>query len=102
MDLAAERVDRRIESYGELVSCEAITQDAAVVGTLTVPAAALSAVVSAWIDCSHRSDGTDPTTTVGHPLLAGLSVELFGQTDMTAFKIISQSATGTVFVTYYA
>lgn len=92
---------QRVQDYGATVSSEPISQDATTASSLTVPDNVLSALVSAWGDCSFRTDGTSPTTTVGHPLLAGDSVEIFSA-DMLTFEIISQSGTVVVFVTYFS
>lgn len=101
MELAAERVARRIDAYGDTISSEAISQDAITASSLTVPPTALSALVSAAGDCRFRTDGTDPTITIGHPLNAGQNVEIFGTADLGNFAIISQSGTVDVFVTYF-
>ena len=92
----------RVDEYGSAVSSQSIpSQDATTATSLTVPASARSALVSAQGDCEFRVDGTDPTATVGHPLLAGQSFEVTGQIDMSNFAIISKSGTVGVFVTYF-
>lgn len=91
----------RVDSFGDTVSVQSIpTQDAATATSLTVPADARSAFVSVDGDCRYRTDGTDPTATIGHLLPTGAPIEVTGQADMANFAVISKSGTVAVFVTY--
>ena len=91
---------QRAGDYGLTISSQSISQDATTATALTVPANATSALVSVWGDCAFRTDGTDPTSSSGHPLLTGDNVEIFSS-DLASFKVISQSGTVVVFVTYF-
>lgn len=95
-------VSRRGSEYGVALSEESITvTSGGGVETLTVPASARAAVVSAdGADSRWRVVGT-PTSSVGHLLVDGGQVEVFGN-DLANFKIVCATATTVaVFVTYY-
>ncbi len=71
------------------------------VKTLTVPATA----THAWISCDPASptvrwtrDGTSPTTSVGHALIGGDSIEM---DNVTSLRFISTTGTATIQVSYH-
>lgn len=47
----------------------------------------------------YRYDGTSPTTSVGHQLVAGSELILLGQQNIAGFEIIAVSTNGAVFIT---
>lgn len=70
--------------------------------SLTIPAG--KRVTFALVRCStanvrYRDDGTDPTATVGEPLLAGEVLEY--DANVAAVKFIRQSADATLDISYY-
>jgi hypothetical protein len=52
-------------------------------------------------DVRFRTDGTAPTTTVGHLLYATGSMRLMHPTLLTNLKMITTAGTATVHVSYY-
>jgi len=82
-----------------------------VAGTAVAFTAAKLAVASkekairAWVtvagaDVRYRVDGTAPTAAVGHAVENGGTIEIEGQTNLERFRIIAQSGTATVTVSY--
>ncbi|MEQ1771221.1 MAG: hypothetical protein ABL879_15425 [Devosia sp.] len=68
---------------------------------LTVPLHARMALISAETqDVRWRDDDTDPTSSVGMPLTVDFPFWYTG--DLAAFKVIEQTASATLNVTYYA
>lgn len=51
--------------------------------------------------CRYRTDGTDPTTSVGHYLAQYGTVEVWTKQDMAAFRAIQGAATAKLEVTYF-
>lgn len=85
------------------VGYQQITDVSAAVG-VTVPAAAHlranAALVTAETKAIRwRDDGTDPTSTVGSPVAAGS--DFWYEGDLNALKLIEQSASAKVNVTFY-
>ena len=69
--------------------------------TLTVPSGATHAIVSVDFGANTvrwTRDGTAPTASVGHQLLAGESIEL---DNLTSLKFFSVTGTSTVQVSYH-
>lgn len=95
----------RASTYGKTVGSEYLNAiSATVADALTVPSNAEAALVSVigaepirW-----RSDGIDPTSTIGHPLAQGGHLELFSD-DMKTFRAICATGATTtdLFVTYF-
>ena len=68
-------VSARAQSFGVPISFEQVSVTTAV--GVTIPAGTISAVVSVdGADARFRSDGTSPTTTVGHLIADGQWIEL--------------------------
>lgn len=94
-------ISARGAAYGRVLSTEQISQGASTASGLTVPAAARSAFVTMGANpVRFRSDGTDPTTSVGHYVAANGNLELFGD-ELNTIKFISTTSTSNIFVTYY-
>lgn len=89
-------------SYGRVLSSESIpsvTTSTAV--ALTVPAGTKSVLVTVGSNpVRFRSDGTDPSTTVGHYIAANGNLEVFGD-EAGAIRFISATSTTSIFATYY-
>ena len=98
-------LNKRAQEYGNSLSSEylnAVTDT--VVESLTVPpltSAVLVSVVGAE-PIKYRTDGIDPTSTVGHPLSPGGYVELFFD-DIVRFRAVCGTAASNtdLFVTYF-
>jgi hypothetical protein len=65
---------------------------------LALSVRSLTSAQRAWITVEtaairYRYDGLDPSTTVGHRLAAGGTLELLGSTSITQFKMIRDGAT---------
>jgi hypothetical protein len=70
-----------------------ITDLSAVVGITSPDANTIEAQIQAEsVDVRYRTDGNDPTASVGHLLAAGDTLFLTGLADITAFKAIQTSA----------
>lgn len=68
---------------------------------LTVPTGATMALIVAETQgVRWRDDGTAPTSSVGMPLAAGVSLSYDG--DLRAIRFIQQTASATLNVSYYA
>lgn len=71
-----------------------------VVNLTTVPAQATYALISPETNgIRWRDDGTDPTAAIGMPVAAGSTLTYDG--DPTKIRIVSQSGTSTVNVSYF-
>lgn len=57
-------------------------------------------ITSETADIRYRLDGGDPTTSVGHLLIAGGTLEVEGQTNLERFSMIAVSGTASVRVSY--
>lgn len=94
----------RAQSFGRPLSSEAVAvPGSGVSSALTIPAAAKGALVSvATAQVRWRSDGSNPTSTVGHPLDVDAYAE-FGSADLVGLLFASADGAtpATVFVTYY-
>jgi hypothetical protein len=85
------RVSLGYERIGTLTTAQA----------LTVPAGAVSALIVCEAQAVRwRGDGVAPTASVGMPLAVGPHLEYSG--DLSAFKVIEQTAGGKLNVTYFA
>lgn len=94
-------LSNRASQYGETLSSQENTVDNTTAEGLTVPDAAVSALVTAGaVACRWRTDGVAPTASVGHYLAANENIEVFGA-DMDTFKIIATATTSVLFITYY-
>lgn len=95
----------RASTYGKTVGSEYLNAISDTVAeTLTVPSnteACLVSVVGAE-PIRWRTDGIDPTSTIGHPLAPGGHLELFSD-DMKTFRAIcaTGAATSALFVSYF-
>lgn len=76
---------------------------------LTVPAVdtnglsvkpTIAIIVAETAGIRWRDDGTDPTTTVGMPLAAGVTLQYDG--DLTKIRFIQQTAGAILNISYYA
>jgi hypothetical protein len=65
----------------------------------TIPDGAFIALIIAEANVEWRDDGTDPTSTVGMPLLANTHFPYNG--DLTKLKFVAQSGTAVINVSYY-
>ena len=71
-----------------------------VVGLTSPPAQATYAIIIPETNgIRWRDDGTDPTATVGMPVAAGSTLVYDG--DLSKIKIVSQTGTATVNVSYF-
>ena len=98
-------LNKRSDEYGVTKQSEFLNAISdTVVDTLTVPQGASACLVSVigGEPIKWRSDGIDPTASVGHPLAPGGHLELF-MDDMTRFRTVCGTASQTtdLFVTYY-
>lgn len=91
----------RAYDYGVAVSSESITVDATTAQGLTVPAGAVSALVTAGANpVRYRLDGVAPTASTGHYVAANGNVEVYAA-DLTSARFIATTGTSTLFVTYF-
>lgn len=91
----------RAAGFGQVLSSETLTPGTGSAVALTVPAGAKSVVITVGANAvRYRSDGTDPTTSVGHFIAANGNIEVFGN-EMNDIRLISTSSTSACFITYY-
>lgn len=70
------------------------------VQTLTVPGGATYAsIIVEGNDARWRDDGTNPTTTVGMPIYAGVPTQFSG--DLATLALIAQANTSSYNISYY-
>lgn len=94
-------VSARGASYGRVISSETLQAVTGSVVVLSPPAAARSAFVTVGANpVRFRSDGTDPTTSVGHYLAANSNLEVHSD-EMNQVKFRSTTSTSDMFVTFY-
>lgn len=97
-------VSARVGSFGLPLSSEAVNvPTSGVSSALTIPASARSGLASVTgIKVRWRSDGTNPTATVGHPIEVDGYAE-FGRADLETLLFASSdgATVGTVLITYY-
>lgn len=97
-------ITKRGASYGTTIGDQAFTVSTSVV-TLTVPTAAVSALITVGEDAIRfRTTGTDPTSTVGHKAVANAAIEVFHD-DMDSIEFILDTGAGgdsVCFVTYFS
>ena len=68
---------------------------------LTVPSGAtLALIVPETQNVRWRDDGTDPTSSIGMPIVVGASLSYDG--DLKNIRFIQQTASATLNVSYYA
>ena len=92
-------IGARAASFGVPISFEQVSVTTTV--GVTIPAGTIAAIVSVdGADARFRSDGTSPTTTVGHKIADGQWIEL-GAADLVAGEFVAVSGTALVNVTYY-
>jgi len=85
---------RKLLSYQQLTNVAAAT-------ALTVPAGTTRIEIVAIAQaCRWRADGTNPTITVGAPLLVGI-VQVWEFEQFSLIRIIETAASATVDVVYY-
>lgn len=78
----------------------AIADLSAAVGLGTIPTGATMALIQPETkSIRFRDDGTDPTSSAGHLLAAGDTLEYDG--DLSAIKLIETEASASVNVTFY-
>ena len=70
------------------------------VGTRPLDQAQYVIITSETNDIRYRIDGTDPTASVGHKLVAGSSMVLAGYSAIVKFKSIATGSDATLMVTY--
>lgn len=95
----------RMDPIWDTKSFEQITSISSSTG-LTAAKYGAAGVVFAFIqvttsDCRYRTDGTAPTSSVGHVLATNGSIEVWGQTDMANFRAINMTGTSKLEVTYF-
>ena len=97
-------VTTRVGSFGLPLSSEAVNvPTSGVSNALTIPALAKAGLASCTgIKVRWRSDGTNPTATVGHPIEIDGYAE-FGLADLNTIRFASSdgATVGTVLITYY-
>lgn len=92
---------RRAQSYGKVISSQALTVDATTPQALTVPAGTVSALITAGANpVRWRADGTNPSATVGHYVAANGNIEIF-QGDLASVRFVATTATSALFITYF-
>jgi hypothetical protein len=83
------------------ISYQQITSLSAAAG-LTVPTNAAGAVITAESQgVRWRSDGTDPTASVGMPLASGASITFSTRAELLALKFIEQTTSAKLNIAYY-
>lgn len=88
--IANEVLGASLRTLGNMIF---ITDLSNPVGITNPDAAAIEAQIQAEsVDVRYRTDGTDPTASVGHTLAAGDTLFLTGLSDITAFKAIQTAA----------
>ncbi len=91
----------RGSSFGSVIQSETMTLNVTTADALTVPAGAVSALITVGANAiRYRSDGTDPTVSVGHFIAANGNVEVFGN-EMDSIKLLATTSTSDTIVTYY-
>lgn len=97
-------VSSRSAAFGRPLSSETISVPGSGVSSApTVPAAARNAVASvSGVKVRWRSDGVNPSSTVGHPIDVDGYAE-FGRADLASLLFHSSDGAtpGSVFITYY-
>ncbi len=89
-----------VDGYREPKGYEQISS-LATAQSLTKPEGAHFALIQAVTqNVRWRDDGTDPTASVGMQLEAGQQIPYYG--DLDTFKVIEESASAEVNVSYYA
>ena len=92
---------QRVLAMGRAISFEQITLNASTADTLTVPVRIYSCLITAdGANVRWRADGGAATSSVGHLLVDGQSIEFFGD-DVDSLSIIATTGTPTVAVTYF-
>ena len=97
-------IARRVGDFGGPLSSEEVTvPTSGVSSALTIPAKATAGLASArGIKVRWRSDGSNPTVTVGHPIEIDGYAE-FGRADLEILLFASSdgATVGYVLITYY-
>ena len=88
-------------SFGSVISSESMTLVVGSATALTVPPGAVSALITIGDNpIRYRSDGTDPTVSVGHYIAANGNLEVFGD-EVKGIRLRSVTSTSDTIVTYY-
>lgn len=99
-------LNKRSDEFGVTIGAEYINAISdSVAESLTKPAGGTAALISviATAAIKWRTDGIDPTQTVGHPLAPGGHLELFlDEVDKVSIICGEPAGTAEVFVTYFA
>lgn len=83
-----------------MLGSNAISSLSAAAGLGTIPAGARVALIQPFTQAVNmRSDGTNPTATVGRRIAAAGSLEVTG--DLAAVKLIEVTTSATAQVTFY-
>lgn len=81
---------------------EAMATLSSAVGFTTLPGNAQAALVAVNTKGIHyRIDGGTPTSTVGMPVAASSTFQVVGRNNLENFKVIEDSASADIYVTYY-
>ena len=95
----------RMEPMWRTVSFEQITSIATAVGltdgTYNLPTITYAQIQVTSSDMRYRTDGTDPTSSVGTYIAENGIIEVWGPADMAAFRAIDVTATSKLEVTYF-
>jgi len=90
----------RASEYGVFLSDQQLAVTTAT--TLTVPAAAKSAVITVHDnDINFRHGGAPNTSSTGHKVAVGSHVEIFGHTDLAALQVIARTGTANLHISYF-
>ena len=83
----------QIVESGDPIGFEALTVGTSAVGLTPTTGATQAEITVELADVRVRSDGTDPTATVGHLILDGAVISLSSAKDIAAFKAIRDAST---------
>ena len=91
----------QIVESGDPIGFEALTVSTTAVGLTPTTGATQAEITVDGADVRVRSDGTDPTATVGHLILDGAAVSLSSAKDIAAFRTIRDAgANATLSISY--
>ena len=83
----------RVVERADPIGFEALTVSTVAVGLSPTDGATQAEITVDGADVRVRSDGTDPTATVGHLILDGAVISLSSEKDITAFRAIRDAST---------
>ena len=83
----------QIVESGDPIGFEALTVSTTAVGLTATDGATQAEITVELADVRVRSDGVDPTATVGHLILDGAVISLSSAKDIAAFRAIRDAST---------